>query len=343
MAIKNRKFVVLILISTTVVSFSFYFYQVLFTANIQVDREDEDLYIPNQASYTTVLDSLAKKKSIQDILSFRFLAKVLGYPSRVHPGRYVLRKNSSNLSVILKLRSGKQDPVKVTFNTIRTKKNLAGKICKYLEVDSLNFFSVLTSPAIVQKYGFDTTTILCMFIPNTYSLYWNMTSEKLLKRFYHEYQSFWTSERRDKANRMGLTPIQVSVLASIVQAETIYDKEKPAIAGVYMNRLNKNMRLQADPTVVYAVGDFTIQRVLKGHKEVDSPYNTYKYSGLPPGPINLPSITSIDAVLNYEHHDYLYFCAKENFSGYHRFAVSFEDHLKNARLYQKALDQSVIH
>jgi UPF0755 protein len=182
-----------------------------------------------------------------------------------------------------------------------------------------------------------------MFIPNTYHLYWNMTSEKLLKRFHHEYQSFWTSERREKANRMGLTPIQVSILASIVQAETIYDKEKPAIAGVYMNRLNKNMRLQADPTVVYAVGDFTIQRVLKGHKEVDSPYNTYKYSGLPPGPINLPSITSIDAVLNYEHHDYLYFCAKEDFSGYHRFAVSFEDHLKNARLYQKALDQSVSH
>jgi len=342
MAIKNRKFVVLIFTSTLLITFSFYFYQVFFTANIQVEKKNTYLYISDSTSYEKLIHELIQKKIIEDIISFRFVSKLVGYPNKVRPGRYLLESNTSNLYTILKLRSGKQNPVKVTFTNVRLKKNLSGKICRNLELDSLAFDRFISNSEWVQKYGFDTTTVLCMFIPNTYEMYWNISSEKLFKRFYHEYQSFWNSQRREKANAMGLTPIQVIILASIVEVETGSKEERPRVAGVYINRLNKNMRLQADPTIVFAVGSFELKRVLAKHKKIDSPYNTYKYSGLPPGPIYIPSITSIDAVLNYEKHDYLYFCAKEDFSGNHRFAISFEEHLKNAQRYQKALNQAHI-
>jgi UPF0755 protein len=204
----------------------------------------------------------------------------------------------------------------------------------------------MSDPAVVAEYGFDTTTIVSMFLPNTYEFYWNTSSKELLDRMHKEYQKFWTEERKQKAKAIGFTPVQVSVLASIVEAEQgRWADERPRIAGVYINRMTSketDYKLQADPTLVFAHGDFAIRRVLTGHKQINSPYNTYKFRGLPPGPINLPSPVSIDAVLNYEKHNYLYFCAKEDFSGYHAFAQTYEEHLKNARLYQAALNSKNI-
>jgi UPF0755 protein len=187
------------------------------------------------------------------------------------------------------------------------------------------------------EYGFNKDNIICMFIPNTYEVYYTISADQLIERMYDEYQNFWNEERKQKANELGLSPIEVSILASIVQAESIKRDEAPIIAGLYLNRLKQGIPLQADPTLVFAVGDFTIKRVLNEHKEVESPYNTYKNKGLPPGPINMPEIATIDAVLNYKPSNYLYMCAKEDFSGYHNFTASYNEHLKNARRYQAAL------
>jgi UPF0755 protein len=195
---------------------------------------------------------------------------------------------------------------------------------------------------LVSQYGFDTTTILAMFIPNTYEMYWNTSAKKLFKKMHGEYKKFWTEERLQKAEALGLTPIQVSVLASIVEAETQQNSEKSRIAGVYLNRLKSGMPLQADPTVKFAVGDFAIKRILGGHTQTDSPYNTYKYTGLPPGPINLPSSVSIDAVLGAEKHKYFYFCASPTSPGFHDFSENYRDHINNANKYHTHLNNNKI-
>jgi UPF0755 protein len=201
---------------------------------------------------------------------------------------------------------------------------------------------MLSSYDFASKYGFNEQTIMTMFIPNTYEFYWNTSADEFFERMADEYKKFWTDERKQKAKNIGLSQSEVSILASIVELETQKKDERPTVAGVYINRLKKKMLLQADPTVVFALGDFTINRVLKIHLETDSPYNTYKYSGLPPGPIYLPSISSIDAVLNFENHDYIYFCAKEDFSGYHNFAKTLAQHNENARKFQQALNKRKI-
>jgi UPF0755 protein len=248
-----------------------------------------------------------------------------------------------NRNAILMLRSGRQTPVKLTFNNIRLKEELAGRLTRNLEADSAKFNQLISDLEVTRQYGFDTTTIMCMFLPNTYEMYWNTSAEKLLERLYKEYNTYWTEERIQKAKSLNFTPVQVSILASIVQAEQAQKSdERPKVAGLYINRLKIGMPLQADPTLVFGLKNFGLKRILKVHIDVDSPYNTYKNTGLPPGPINLPSISSLNAVLNYEKHDYLYMCAKEDFSGYHNFASNFEDHLKNARLYQKALNAANI-
>jgi UPF0755 protein len=190
-----------------------------------------------------------------------------------------------------------------------------------------------------EKYGFNKETFRCMFIPDTYEVYWNISGEDLIARMNREYNTFWNSGRKAKAEEIGLSQIETGILASIVQAEISHYDEAPVVAGLYLNRLRKNMFLQADPTLIYAVGDFTIRRVLNIHKQIDSPYNTYKYLGLPPGPINFPSVTSIDAVLNYQQHNYIYMCAREDFSGYHNFATNLQQHNINARRYQQALNR----
>jgi UPF0755 protein len=241
------------------------------------------------------------------------------------------------------LRSGKQEPVNITFNNVRLLEDLPPKICANIFLDPETFMTKLEDSTLRAKYGFNEYTFKCMFIPNTYEVFWTITADELVERMSYEYKQFWNDERKAKADTIGLSPIDVSILASIVQAECKMTDEAPVIAGLYLNRLKKNYLLQADPALVYASGDFTIKRVLNKHKEIDSPYNTYKYQGLPPGPINAPEIRYIDAVLNYEQHNYLYMCAKEDFSGYHNFSTNLQQHLVYARRYQRALNREGIY
>jgi UPF0755 protein len=335
--------IAIITFSVMLTSLSFYFYQAFFSPNALVDKEEPYLLkIPSNATFKQVSDSLYNNGVINDIITFSFVAKVMDYQESVKPGLFTIPPRTNNLNLIRILR-GSQTPVKVTFNNIRTKEDLAERLTKNLEMEPEQFLDLLNDSVYISKFGFTKETVMSMFIPNTYELWWNTSPENLFDRMYREYDKFWTEERKQKARKIGLSPIEVSTLASIVQAETQKADERPRVAGVYMNRLRINMPLQADPTLVFAAGDFSIRRVLNTHKEIDSPYNTYKYTGLPPGPINLPEISALDAVLNYENHDYLYFCAKDDFSGYHAFAKNFNDHLINARKYQVALNNANIY
>lgn len=337
---KKRKILLVAFLAFTLLttSLSVYFYQIFFSKNILVGKEDSEIFIYKDTDFDQLVQQLKLAQYVNDVMSFAFVARYMKYKDRVKAGRYILRANMSNVEAIRVLR-GSQVPVTLTFNTVRTKADLAGKVCRYLPMDSVKFLKMLGDASLAKKYNLDTTTIMTMFLPNTYEIYWTATEEEVFERMYKEHQKFWTKERKDKAQKLNFTPVQVSVLASIVEAESKAAKEQPTVAGVYINRLNTNMLLQADPTVVFAVGDFSLKRVLNSHLQIDSPYNTYKYTGLPPGPINLPSIQAIDAVLNYDKHNYLFFCAKEDFSGYHNFAVTLKEHNENANRYRRALDK----
>lgn len=321
------------------VSFSYYAYQIVYTAN--VDTKDRDTYvlIPTGATYEQAMDSIEASGVIIDHLSLRFMSKLMDYDELVKPGRYKLENGWGNRQLIGVLRLGEQTPVKLTFNSVRLREQLSEKLAEELEPTKEELDSLLNNQEYLQELGFDTTTVVSMFIPNTYEVYWTTTAPALMERMKAEYDKFWNDERMAKAAKLGLNPKQVSTLASIVQAETAKDDEKPRVAGVYLNRLNKGMLLQADPTVIFGVRDFSIRRVLNKHLAYDSPYNTYRYKGLPPGPINVPSISSIEAVLNPEQHNYIYFCAKEDFSGYHSFAVTVAEHQANARRFHRALNE----
>jgi len=322
------------------VSFSYYAYQIVYTPNIDTQGKHTYIRIPREATFEQVMDSVEKEKVVIDLLSFRFIAKLMDYPKLIKPGHYELLNGATNYQMIGKLRAGIQSPVKLTFNNIRIKKDLTAKLSGDISATQTELDSLLRDEKYVQNLGFDTTTIMTMFIPNTYELYWNTSGKELMKRMKKEYDAFWTPAREAKAKAQGLSKSEVSTLASIVEAEqSVHPDERRRIAGVYLNRLKTGRPLQADPTVVFAVGDFSIRRVLNEHLRLDSPYNTYKYKGLPPGPINLPSISSIDAVLNPEQHNYIYFCAKEDFSGYHNFAVTEAEHIRNARRYHQALNE----
>jgi UPF0755 protein len=264
------------------------------------------------------------------------------YPDHIKTGHYILKEGMSNKQIIIKLRAKQQDPVKLVFNNIRIKEELAGHIAEQLETDSVSLLKLLNDSDYLKKFGFTTENVISMFIPNTYEVYWDITPEKFMERMNKEYKAFWTDKRKARLKEIRLSELQTITLASIVEKETNQNNEKPDVAGVYMNRLRDGWLLQADPTLVYALGDFSIKRVLNVYKSIDSPYNTYMYIGLPPGPICLPSISSIDAVLNYRQHNYMYFCAREDFSGYHNFAVTMNEHLLNAAKYQQALNQKGI-
>ena len=326
------------------ISLTFYFYQVFFSANTLVESDQPYLLkIPSNSVYKNVVDQLYEERVINDAVSFGFVAKILGYQEAVKPGLYQIDPKMSNLQLVRMLRSGQQTPVRVTFNTIRTKEDLAEKISANLEVSKEQFLELLQDSVYIRKFGFEEETIMSLFIPNTYEFWWDTSAEELFERMHKEYQIFWTDARKQKAQDLGLSQQEVSTLASIVQAESQKSDERPKIAGVYLNRLRIGMPLQADPTLVFAAGDFSIKRLTAKQMAIDSPYNTYKYAGLPPGPINLPDINSLDAVLNFQKHSYLYFCAKEDFSGYHSFAVGYDQHLNNARRYQRALNAANIY
>jgi len=333
----------LVVFSVTLSSFSFYIYQVINTPNILVDQESRYFYIHTGASFKDVQNSLYSQNIVNDLVAFSFLSKLMNYDELVKPGKYLLSTNMSNLAAIRMLRAGEQVPVNITFNNVRLLEELPPKICMGIELKPVEFKKVLEDSAVWKHYGFNIHTFKCMFIPNTYEVYWTISAEALLDRMYQEYENFWDETRKQKADSMGLSPVEVTTLASIVKAECKMNEEAPVIAGLYINRLKKNYALQADPTVVYANQDFTIQRVLNKHKEIDSPYNTYLYPGLPPGPINLPEPFFIDSVLNYTHHNYLYMVAKADFSGYHQFSTNLRDHLAYAERYQRALNKEGIY
>lgn len=324
-------------------SFGFYFWQMIYSPNFLVEQDPKPLMIRTGSTFKQVQNQLYDGRYLNDLVSFSFLSKMMDYDKLVKPGLYLIEPNMTNVQVIRMLRSGDQTEVNVTFNNARLLSDLPEKITRNLEMTEEQFASLILNDSIQQALGFDSLNFIGMFIPNTYKMWWNTKPEALLNRLKSEYDKFWNAERLKKAEAIGLTPKEVSALAAIVQAETIKSDERPVVAGVYLNRLNRGYPLQADPTLVFAAQDFTIKRVLNKHKAIDSPYNTYKYQGLPPGPINMPSITSIDAVLNAQKHKYLYFCAKEDFSGYHNFATNLIDHNRNAEKFQRAMNKAGIY
>jgi UPF0755 protein len=315
-------------------------YKQIYGPNIETPESNEFyLYIPTGSDYADVVALLESQKLIRDRQTFDWAASKKKYPENIHPGRYRIRPKMSNNELLNMLRAGLQEPVDVVINMARTPEDLAVRISEQIEATREELLALMKDEQYLQQYGFDRQTIIGMFIPNTYEFWWNTSADGFFKRMYKEYDRFWNRERIGRAREMNFTQNQVITLASIIINETNKEDEYRKIAGVYINRLNSGIRLQADPTVKFALGDFERQRILKTDTQVDSPYNTYLHAGLPPGPISIPVIKAIDAVLQYERHDYVYFCAKEDFSGYHNFARTLDQHNKNARSYQKALNR----
>jgi len=330
-------FLILMILASMVVGYVLY--QYIYKSNVWTSGEPTaSVHIPSGADFDDVKNILYGQGVIINRNSFEWLAIKKKYPELIKPGRYVIREGMNNDELINMLRLGEQSPINVTFNNIRTKEQLAQRIAVQIEADSASMMGILNDSIFYAKAGLTTETALTMIIPNTYEFYWNTSALQFMNRMEKEYKSFWTESQKAKAAEIGLSKSEVVILASIVEKETNKNDEKAAIAGVYINRLKANWLLQADPTLVYASGDFGLTRVLNIHKQIESPYNTYKYPGLPPGPICIPSIASIEAVLNYEKHDYLFFCAKDDLSGYHAFARSITQHNRNARQYRKAIE-----
>jgi len=315
-------------------------YKMIFQSNVFLgEKKSEFIYIHTGADFNEVLNALNKEHILINPASFERLAELKKYTNKIRPGKYRVKANVSNNELLNLLRAGMQEPVQLNLNNIRTKQQLISRVARNLEVDSLAISKYLNDDHFLsEKYGLRSETALSLFLPNTYEFYWNTSADEFLTRMAKEYKSFWTDERKAKAKQIGFKQTEVSILASIVQAEqSRFNDEKGIITGLYANRLRVGMPLQSDPTVIYAIGDFNIARVLNKDKEVDSPYNTYKHNGLPPGPIGLPETSSLDAVLNYQKNDYLYMCAKEDFSGRHNFSKTLEQHNVFANKYRQAL------
>jgi len=315
-------------------------FRYIFTENV---TRDYILIIPEEATFDQVTDSLVTNDVLINNKAFLWVSKKKEYPGMINPGRYLLKQDMNTNELVNMLRIGNQEPVNITFSNIRFKEDFAGEVSKYIEADSTEILTLFHDTSLIRDLGFTQETFPVMFIPNTYEVYWTTSPSEFVGRMKIEYTRFWNETRTAKAEQLGLTPVEVSILASIVQEETIKEDEKPVVAGLYLNRLKRGLALQADPTIKYALGDFEIRRVLSAYLEIDSPYNTYKYTGLPPGPINFPEISSIDAVLHYEEHNYLYMCAREDFSGYHRFARTLPEHNRNAQRYRQALNRNKIY
>lgn len=343
--VPNKRIKIFILgLSLFSAMFSYYVWQVFKTPNFNVTgKKDFALLIPVGSDFTTVLDTLKMHDMVNDQLSFRFLAKVLGVSNRVRPGRYTISSEMGNFELLRKMRNGKQDALKVVINNFRLKEEIAGRLGKQLPFDSTYIYRMLDSNEVVSAYGYTKETIPCLFIPDTYEVFWTSSFEDFMKKMDKANKRFWNTKRVNQASSLGLSPIQAGVLASIVYGESKESSEQARIAGVYWNRFRTGMPLQADPTIVFAWKDFTIKRVTGKYTSINSLYNTYRNIGLPPGPISIPPRDVIDKVLNLEKHNYLYFCAKEDFSGMHNFATTYEEHLVNAAKYQSALDGLKIH
>lgn len=341
---KKIKLIIFCILGVLVISSVLLFqkvYKAITTPNTST-KDNYSLYIGSNDGFETIKNKLYSDKIIINKKSFEWWANEVEYPLHIKSGYYIIKNGLSNQELLNLLRSGNQTPVRFTFNNMRTTEQVAARIAEQIEVDSLSILNAIKEDTTLKEMGFNNENVASLFIPNTYEVYWDISATELLKKMTNEYKKFWNEDRKKKADSLNMTPIEVSILASIIDKETSKVSEMPCIAGVYINRLKNNWLLQADPTLIFAHGDFEIKRVLNTHKEIESPYNTYKYIGLPPGPICIPSIAAIDAVLNAEEHKYFYFCAKDDLSGSHVFAKSLKEHNINAEKYRKALNKMKI-
>ncbi len=329
----------LILLSVLLVAAGFVYYRFMIRTAVPAGLETYRVTIPTNAAYEAVEAQLVEQGILEDTVVFRMLARRMNYVRNpMRAGRYAVKPGWSMIRLIRHLRGGPQEPVKVVLTNERLVEDVAGKVAHVLEPDSLDFLALFRNRAFLDQIGYRPETLMSLFIPNTYELYWNTGPEDFVERMQREHEKFWNrQDRTKKAAALEMTPAEVYTLASIVEKETLRGEEKKRMAGVYLNRLEKGMLLQADPTVVFATRDFSTGQVTYRHLEIDSPYNTYRYPGLPPGPISMASISSIDAVLNAETHDYLYFCARGDGSGLHAFAKTLRGHNQNKASYQRNL------
>lgn len=306
------------------------------------DGEEHDFYIYPETTVNQLLDSVKVHYNIHSTASLYLHAFMMHWPQEgqtyVRTGYYKLPARMGDKLFIRKFRNGEQSPVRVSFSNVRTQGQLAARLSAQLMIDSAAIASRLSDPTYMEQFQLDVPNAVCLFLPNTYELYWDITADALFQRMKKEHDAFWTEERRAKANKMGFTPEEIATIASIVEEETNLDRDKPIVAGLYINRVRKHMKLEACPTVKFALQDFGLRRILNKHLEVDSPYNTYKVIGLPPGPIRIPTAKTLDITLNPTESDYLYMCASAAFDGSHKFAATYSQHLANAREYQAALN-----
>ncbi|MBQ1709185.1 MAG: endolytic transglycosylase MltG [Bacteroidales bacterium] len=341
---KKSRILLFVLLALAVIGAgaAYLFYQTFYQPNVAAVEKPQDIRIYRSFDSAQMLEAVLQSGMIDNEKTFLRAAKAMKLQEHFRPGLYRFKKGMGNKALVRSLQKGWQQPVRLTIpGYFRSLDRFADFLDEQLEASREAFAATLADSSLAARYGFSPESFIGMFIPNTYEVWWTVTPEDLVERMHQEYEKFWTAERDAKALAIGLTRQEVSTLASIVIEESKYEPELPRIAGVYMNRLQKDMLLQADPTVLYAVGDPSIKRVLNRHLETDSPYNTYKYAGLPPGPITMPPVAAIDAVLNYERHDYLYFCAKDSFDGQHAFAKTLSAHNENARRYQQALSRQM--
>lgn len=328
----------LVIISSTFIIlltiFIFFLARIILFNNI--NKSNQVLYFPYGTTYEEMIDTMNRHEFLKNEKTFRMASKIMRFYT-IRPGKYHFSQEGSNRLIIQKLRIGQHYPVKFTFNNIRTKEQFIDRVGdRFLfEKDSLR--TLLTNNLFLTSYGLNSLNAISVFIPDSYEFFYDITAEDFFNRMYYYYEKFWNEERKALAKSIGFTPLEISIIASIVEEENYKAEEKPIIAGVYINRLKKGMKLQADPTVKFAIGDFSLQRILYKHLEFDSPYNTYLYAGLPPGPIRIPDASTLDAVLHYTRHNYIYMCAKEDFSGAHNFAVTASEHARNAKKYREAI------
>ena len=339
----KRRVIVLLSLILSIIGFYFFirFYQVFFWSNTKFNNKYSFVFIDRDDNVDSLITEL--KPLLKSLKDFKIAAEKKGYFLKIQPGKYKIKKSMGNNSIVNILRSERLT-TEVTFNNQERLENLAGRISEQIEADSIDLLNAFKDEKFLKLNGFSSTTALAMYLPNTYNLFWDVTVEDFRKRMLEYYNLFWNEERIQKANALKLNPIQVYILASIVQKESLRPQEQNKIAGVYINRLNKNMKLQADPTVIYAIKkkednfNKVIRRVLYKDLKLNSPYNTYRYSGLTPGPISMPNLSTIDAVLNPEIHDYLYFVASPTNPGFHLFSKNLSEHNKNKRLYTRWLN-----
>ena len=335
-ALSQKKYCILACIFLLVVAGLVYYY---FFAPLSTAHSTQYIYIDNDDDIDSVCAKVEDLSNQHGITAFRTLVRHTSYADNIRTGRYEVTTSNGALAVFRKLKNGLQSPVNLTIPSVRTLDKLAEAVSRKMIFSEEDLLKALENDTICKKYGYDKQTIISMFIPNTYSLYWNIGVDRFLDKMSEESKRFWNFERKNKAKAMNLSEVQVMTLASIVDEETANDGEKPMIAGMYYNRLQADMPLQADPTVKFALGKFELKRIYHDMLQTNSPYNTYRYKGLPPGPIRIPTVAGIDAVLNHVHHNYLYMCAKEDFSGTHNFARTYEEHKQNAAKYTKALNE----